>query len=128
MAEQRPIPVGVYDLLTDYVGRKMSVRVFRLQPNREQVDRHRHRRSTQVYVALDGTVAIQRDGVETTLSPYEAVEVPPGVIHGARAVGAPAVLMNISVPPLAVDDQAPLYKEPYREDFNLPLDGGDIDD
>lgn len=128
MAEQRPIPVGVYELLTDFDAPKLSVRVFRLRTGSEHVDLHRHRISTQVYVALEGRVGIVRDGVEEIIEPHQAIEVAPRVVHGARALDGEAVVMNISVPALAADDQAPLGQEPHHEDYNLPLEGGDIDD
>lgn len=128
MANPRPIPVGIYELLADYESQRLSVRVFGLRSDAEHVDRHRHRRSTQVYVALEGAVAIERDGVETVLTPYDALEVVPGVIHAARAIDGTAVVMNISVPPLAADDQAPLGAEPHPSTFDLPLDGGDVED
>lgn len=111
MAGQRPLPVGLYELLADFDSAKVSVRVFRLKAGSEHVDLHRHRVSTQVYVPLEGRVAIIRDGVEEILEPYQALEVAPQVVHGARAVDPHAVVMNISAPPLAADDQAPLGHE-----------------
>jgi mannose-6-phosphate isomerase-like protein (cupin superfamily) len=128
MPDSRPIPVGVYELLADFDSRRMSVRVFRLVRDTEFVDRHRHAKSTQVYVALEGRVSILRDGVETALSPYEALEVPPGAVHAARSLDPAATVMNISVPPLDAADQAPLGKERHTPSFDLPVDGGDIDD
>jgi mannose-6-phosphate isomerase-like protein (cupin superfamily) len=128
MPAQRPVPVGVYELLSDFDSKRMSVRVFRLVRESEYVDRHRHRKSTQVYVAIDGRVAITRDGVESVLSPFEALEVPPGTIHGARALDQTAVVMNISSPPLDADDQVPLAAEPHTAGFDLPVEGADVDD
>ena len=128
MTSPRPIPVGVYELLSDFDSKRMGVRVFRLKRGSEYVDRHRHRISTQVYVALEGTVAILRDGVETLLDPHQALEVLPGVVHAARSVGLSALVMNISVPPLRADDQTPLGSEPHPHDFELPLEGGDLED
>lgn len=128
MTTPRPIAVGVYELLTDFAQRSMSVRVFRLSPDHEQVNLHRHRYSTQVYVALEGQVAVHRDGVETVLSPFQALEVVPGMVHGARAVDDFAVVMNISTPPLAVDDQAPLGEEPHPADMELPRGESDAND
>lgn len=128
MTNPRPVAVGVYELLTDFDQRSMSVRVFRLSPGHEQVDLHKHRYSTQVYVALQGRVAVHRDGVETELRPYEALEVIPGMVHGARAIDDFAIVMNISVPPLAVDDQAPLGDEPHPADMELPRGESDMND
>ncbi len=128
MTGPRPIPVGVYELLADHDSRRVSVRVLRLSRGSEFVDRHMHRHSTQVYVALEGRAGILRDGVETLLSPYDALEVVPGVIHAARAIDGTAVVMNISTPPLAPDDQAPLGAELHTSAFDLPLQDGDVDD
>lgn len=126
--EQRPVPVGHYEPITDFVGRDMSVRVFRLHGSVDKVELHRHARSTQVYVALEGRIGIIRDGVEVELQPYETLQVVPGVIHGARAVGGDATLMNISTPPLRADDQRPLHEEPHRSDMELPRGQSDLED
>jgi quercetin dioxygenase-like cupin family protein len=128
MTNPRPVAVGIYELLTDFDQRSMSVRVFRLSPGEQQVDLHKHRYSTQVYVALEGQVAVHRDGVETVLAPYQALEVIPGMVHGARAIDDYAVVMNISVPPLAVDDQSPLSEEPHPADMDMPRAEIDVDD
>ncbi len=128
MTTPRPVAVGVYELLTDFDQRSMSVRVFRLSPGQEQVNLHRHRYSTQVYVALEGQVAVHRDGVETVLAPYQALEVIPGMVHGARAVDDFAVVMNISTPPLAVDDQAPLGEDQHPADMEHPRGESDAND
>ena len=128
MTSPRPIPVGVYELLSDFDSKRVSVRVFRLKRGSEYVDRHRHRWSTQIYVALEGRIAILRDGIEALLDPHQALEVLPGVVHGARSVSESALVMNISAPPLRADDQAPLGAEPHPHDFELPLEGGDLED
>jgi mannose-6-phosphate isomerase-like protein (cupin superfamily) len=128
MTSPRPIPVGVYELLSDFDSKRMSVRIFRLKRGTEYVDRHRHRISTQVYVVLEGEVAILRDGIESVLGPRQALEVLPGVVHAARSMSETAVVMNISTPPLRADDQAPLGAEPHPHDFELPLEGGDLED
>ena len=128
MSTPRPVPVGVYELISDFDSRHLSVRIFRLKAGSEYVDRHRHRRSSQVYVVLEGSVAILRDGVETVAEQHQSLEVLPGVVHAARAVSRQAVVMNISVPPLRADDQAPLGSEQHPPDFELPLEGGDLED
>ncbi len=104
---QRIEPVGQYELLQDFSSEHMSVRVLRLLRGEGSVQRHVHQRSAQVYVAIEGRVAIERDGEETVLEPYQALEVKPGAVHAARPVGEYAIVANISVPPLAPDDQLP---------------------
>ncbi len=127
MPTARNIPqVGRYQVLEEHDSRGASVRVIRIHASTEAVEPHVHIFSTQTYVALEGRVAITCDGVETVIAPYEAVLVPPGVTHGARAMDAVAVVMNISVPPLGADDQIAALPEP--EDLRLPSEASDIDD
>lgn len=111
MDTQRPVRVGEYELLTDFECPSASVRVFRLLP-RHPVQTHEHRKSMQIYVALEGDVEIEQDGVIQALRPFEAVAVWPRTRHSARVhSGDMAVVMNISIPPLSADDQR-LPEEP----------------
>lgn len=113
----RPPQVGRYIVLQDFQASGASVRVFELGEETGAVEAHVHQRSAQVYVALEGEVRVLREGHETTIAPYEAIEVPPGQVHAARAAGTRAVVMNISVPPLASDDQVPatpLWEHPAQ--------------
>lgn len=128
MTSPRPTPVGLYHILQDFECPAASVRVFRMASTGDSVAGHVHRRSMQIYVALEGSVVVDVDGVETLLEPYGALPVWPGSVHSATPVGADAVLMNISIPPLAADDQvaAPITHE--APDMVLPHDGGDVDD
>jgi mannose-6-phosphate isomerase-like protein (cupin superfamily) len=128
LSNDRPIPVGIYQLLQDFECPAASVRVFRLEGERDAVGSHVHRRSAQVYVALRGTVMVDVDGVETVLAPYQALAVWPGEGHSASAVGGEAVLMNISVPPLRADDQVAVAHTADSPDLRLPREGGDIED
>lgn len=105
--ERRIEAVGRYELLQEYSGPQMSIRILRLRRGEESVQRHVHHRSAQVYVALAGRVLVERDGEETIIEPYETAEVPPGTVHGARPMDEEAIVANISVPPLAPDDQIP---------------------
>lgn len=101
----RPILVGEYELLTDFDCPSASVRILRLVAG-HPVEAHEHRRSMQIYVALEGEAEIEQDGVFTAIRPYEAIAVWPRTVHSARArSGASAVVMNISIPPLSADDQ-----------------------
>jgi mannose-6-phosphate isomerase-like protein (cupin superfamily) len=104
-AKERPPLVGNYQVLQDYEVPTASVRVFSLNAQEQSVESHLHRRSMQIYVALAGQVRIVGDGVVTNLRPYEALAVWPRTTHSASAVEGDAVVMNISVPPLAADDQ-----------------------
>lgn len=108
--ERRIEAVGRYELLQDYSGPYMSIRILRLRGGEEAVQRHVHHRSAQVYVALSGRVVVEHDGEETIIEPYQTFEVPPEVIHGARPVDDEAIVANISVPPLAADDQIPVAR------------------
>ncbi|MCC6382744.1 MAG: cupin domain-containing protein [Dehalococcoidia bacterium] len=113
----RPPRVGRYTVLTDFQASGASVRVFELGQATGAVEAHVHQRSAQIYVALEGQVVIVREGHETTITPYEALEVPAGQVHAARAAGGRAVVMNVSVPPLAADDQmpaTPLWEQPAQ--------------
>jgi mannose-6-phosphate isomerase-like protein (cupin superfamily) len=120
MTTQRPSLVGSYELLQDFDAVPASVRVFRLASGAEAVQRHLHHHSSQIYVALEGRVAIDRDGAETELVPYEAAVVTPGTLHAARPIDGPAVVMNISVPPLAADDQFAVSSDEPHPDLQLP--------
>jgi mannose-6-phosphate isomerase-like protein (cupin superfamily) len=82
----------------------------------------------QIYVALQGTVAVEVDGAERTLAPYEALAVWPGSAHRASPVDGDVVLMNISIPPLAGDDQLAIAPEPEHPDLRLPRPGDDLED
>lgn len=129
MTNPRPTPVGLYHILQDFECPTASVRVFRMASTGDAVAGHIHRRSMQIYVVLEGSVMVDVDGAETLLEPYGALPVWPGSRHSATPVGADAVLMNISIPPLAADDQiaAPL-PEHEAPDMALPHSGDDLED
>ena len=126
--DPRPTLVGDYELLLDFESRSAGVRVLRLI-NAGGIEPHTHRRTRQIYVALEGTSVVNIDGTETELAPYTALEVAPEHVHSARPAGASSLVMNISVPPLLADDQVPLGAPgPYREDLRLPTETSDLDD
>ena len=127
MTQSRPAPMGNYELLQDFEGRAASVRVLRLASQGEVMP-HLHHRSLQLYVALDGVSVISVDGVERELQPYEVTEIAPGTPHAARPAATTSILLNVSVPPLAADDQLPAQSQAYREDLQLPHAGTDIED
>ena len=128
MAEGRPIPVGVYEILQDFACPAASVRVFRLGGEGDAVGGHIHRRSMQIYVAIEGSVVVEIEDVERVLQPYDAVPVWPGMKHRASPVAVDAVLMNISIPPLGADDQLPLDESGEPPDLRLPASDYDVDD
>jgi mannose-6-phosphate isomerase-like protein (cupin superfamily) len=125
--DPRPRPVGSDVLLADHALPTASIRVMRIT-DRESMDQHVHTRSMQIYIALQGTAVITRDGVDDEIAPYETLSVWPQVLHSARPKGASCVVMNISVPPLAANDQHPVAADDERSDMRLPHAEGDIDD
>jgi CheY-like chemotaxis protein/quercetin dioxygenase-like cupin family protein len=62
---------------------------------------HFHKRATELYYVLDGSGAISLDGVEHGLRKGSLVQIPPGVVHGAR--GRMRVLV-VGIPDIAEDD------------------------
>lgn len=126
MTSTRPTPVGLYHLLTDFECPAASVRVFRMRGEGDAVGSHVHRRSMQMYLAIEGTVVVEVDGVETVLKPYEVLAVWPGSVHRASPLDGEAVVANISIPPLGADDQVPIATVPEPADRQLPR-GSDAD-
>lgn len=128
MTATRPTPVGLYHLLTDFECPAASVRVIRMSGEGDAVGSHLHRRSMQLYVAIEGSVAVEVDGVETVLHPYEVMAVWPGSVHRASPVDGTAVVANISIPPLGADDQVPVSEGTVgRQPADLALPRGDAD-
>jgi mannose-6-phosphate isomerase-like protein (cupin superfamily) len=126
---ERSIPtVGDYQILQDFECPSASVRVFAMPAGLGAVGSHIHRRSMQIYVALQGAVAVEIDGTERTLLPYEAMAVWPGSTHRASPIDGDVVLLNISIPPLAADDQLAVSAEPEHNDLRLPRSGDDLED
>jgi mannose-6-phosphate isomerase-like protein (cupin superfamily) len=129
MTSTRPTPVGLYHLLTDFECPAASVRVFRMRGEGDAVGSHVHRRSMQMYLAIEGTVVVEVDGVETVLKPYEVLTVWPGSVHRASPLDGEAVVANISIPPLGADDQVPATSVPEPADRQLPLgSAADVED
>ncbi len=105
MATVRPPQVGTYELIQDYDSPAATVRVFRMRNTGDAVKPHVHTRSAQIYVAIEGALEVVIDGASKVIQPFETAVVPLGTTHGARPAGTTAVVMNISIPPLAADDQ-----------------------
>jgi mannose-6-phosphate isomerase-like protein (cupin superfamily) len=66
---------------------------------------HFHKRSTELYYVLEGSGSVVLDGEEHSVSRGSLVQIPPGVVHGAR--GRMRVLV-VGIPDIADDD----YFEP----------------
>lgn len=128
MPDARPKPVGHYEVMEDFVTPQASIRIIRMRGEGMEVETHVHHRTTQIYVALEGRVGVVRDGIEVVLEPYAAMTVPVGREHGARPIDGEAIVMNISVPPLAVDDLAPMAVVTKSADFKLPENEDQVDD
>lgn len=128
MTSARPQMAGRYELLLDFETATATVRVIRLRSEALVVAGHVHQYTDQVYVATEGRTVVTCDGVETVLGPYEALPVPRGSLHSARAAGEESVVLNISVPPLRADDQAPLPARPPRNDLAMPTGDSDVED
>ncbi len=125
---ERPARVGQYHLRQDFQCPTSSIRVIQMASQAEAVEGHVHYRSMQIYVALEGVIKVDIDGLETELSPYEALPVWPGSRHTAWPLDGPAVLMNISIPPLGADDQHPMAIAEERPDMRLPGEDSDVED
>lgn len=128
MASERPQIIGRYQLLGHLENAASTVRILRMEDGSQEVVPHVHNHSTQVYVVLSGKAAIEVDGVEQVIGMNEMVSVPLRSLHRANPVGGPAVVLNISVPPLRADDQAPALEPHEAPDMHLPQEGSDLDD
>jgi quercetin dioxygenase-like cupin family protein len=62
---------------------------------------HYHKVSTELYYVLDGEGSVMLDGVEQPVRPGSLVQIPPGVVHGAR--GRMRVLV-VGIPHMREDD------------------------
>ena len=124
----RPPVIGQYALLGDFEASEASIRIIQLASEQESVDVHLHRRSVQFYLVLEGQVIVQCDGVDRVLRQYDVFRVPRESVHGVRPLGDWAVVANISVPPLAPNDQSAVPLPPERRDMNMPGEGSDLED
>jgi quercetin dioxygenase-like cupin family protein len=62
---------------------------------------HYHKRATELYYVLDGEGTVLLDGVEHPVRKGTVVQIPPGVVHGAR--GRMKVLV-VGIPDISDDD------------------------
>ena len=63
---------------------------------------HYHRKTTEIYVVLEGRGHIELDGVLYPVRPMTAIYIPPGCRH--RAIGA-LKIVNVPVPPFDPQDE-----------------------
>jgi len=63
---------------------------------------HHHRRTTEIYVVLEGEGELELDGVRVPVRPLTAVLIRPGCRH--RAIGDLRIL-NIPIPPFDPADE-----------------------
>jgi mannose-6-phosphate isomerase-like protein (cupin superfamily) len=108
MTQQRPGRVGNYELVEEFESDEASLRILRMEKTDQAIQAHIHRRSMQIYVALQGRVAVDRDGETRRLEPYQAVIIQPETVHAAYPETETAMILNISIPPMAADDQVPV--------------------
>ena len=65
---------------------------------------HSHKRATELYYVLEGAGVLVLDGVEHQVRKGSVVQIPPGVVHGAR--GRMRVLV-VGIPDIGEDDYFP---------------------
>jgi mannose-6-phosphate isomerase-like protein (cupin superfamily) len=97
--------MGNYEVVSDTRTPETSLRLLRVWTGHE-VQPHYHRRATQVYVVLTGSVRIRLGDGALDARPLEMVRVPPLTVHALSARESSLVL-SITVPPLEPDDQHP---------------------
>jgi len=68
----------------------------------EQTRPHYHKRTTEIYVVLEGEGAVELDGERVPVRPMTAVMIRPACRH--RAIGKLRIL-NFVVPPFDPDDE-----------------------
>jgi mannose-6-phosphate isomerase-like protein (cupin superfamily) len=106
------------DLAKQLGGETLGARLWRLAPGQAST-RHRHLRTTELYVVLEGTGRMRVDGDLLTLAPLSAVLVDPGTLrqpfndtdHGQLwiVVGAPPEAAH--TPEMTAEQIAWLYPD-----------------
>ena len=69
---------------------------------------HFHRRMTETYRGLQGTLYVACGGRGYVLEPGDELTIPPGDVHFARSAGEPAWIEVRSDPPWTVEDHLSL--------------------
>jgi mannose-6-phosphate isomerase-like protein (cupin superfamily) len=80
-------------------GHALGVHLVEIQKDSRT---HYHRRTTEVYLVLEGEGHVELDGQLFPVKPMTAVYIPPGCRH--RAIG-PLKIVNIPVPPFDPQDE-----------------------
>jgi quercetin dioxygenase-like cupin family protein len=68
---------------------------------------HFHKRATELYYVLEGAGVVLLDGVEHEMRKGSLVQIPPGVVRGARRRMR---VLVVGVPDIADDDYFPLQR------------------
>lgn len=95
--------MGDYQVLGDVRTPECSLRILRLSLGRT-VNRHLHRKTTQVYFVIEGDAVATVAGESKKLGPMESLRVPIDTPH-ALSTESTAIVLSISIPPLRLDDQ-----------------------
>ena len=96
--------MGDYEVLSHVEMPECSLRILSLKPT-QFVASHLHKGSTQVYTVLERQVEARVGDRIYQLRPYESVRIEKGAVHSVRALGASALVLSLSIPPLGRDDQ-----------------------
>ena len=79
-----------------------SVASLHLVKIRGEAELHYHKRTTELYVVIEGTGTIELDGVAMPVRPLSAVYIPPGCQH--RLIGD-FTIINVPVPAFDPQDE-----------------------
>ena len=85
-----------------FAGSPESAASVHLVEIRQDPETHYHRRTTEVYLVLEGEGHVELDGRQIPIKPMSVVYIPPGCRH--RAVG-PLKIINLVVPPFDPQDE-----------------------
>ena len=96
-------PMGDYEVLSHVEMPECSLRIIGMR-EAEHVAPHFHNQSAQIYAVLEHEVEAQVGERTFRLRPYEMVRIEKGIIHSLRPVGAQALVLSLSIPPLNRDD------------------------
>jgi mannose-6-phosphate isomerase-like protein (cupin superfamily) len=78
---------------------ELSVIEERVPPGAGEV-RHLHRRARQLFYVLEGSAALEIEGIPVEVGARQAVEIPPGAAHRLRNAGeVELVFLVVSAPP-----------------------------
>lgn len=94
---------GDYEVVSHQEFPECSLRILRMRDGQE-VSRHFHNVSTQMYLGFGGTVEVWVEGRAHRIASGEGVRVPAGAVHAVRPVDGDAIVLSVSVPPLRTDD------------------------